>query len=57
MCTNRSREADQRAGGRMPASPDLHPDVVRGQSSNVTAVPLSENVTPRAIRDDGTPSG
>src|SRR5215203_2758949 len=38
---------------RTAFSPDLHPDVYRGQSSKVTAAPLVENVTPRAIREVG----
>jgi hypothetical protein len=35
----------------------LQPEWLRGQSSKVTAAPLAEKVTPRAIRVDGVPSG
>ena len=42
-------EVDQRSP-EPPAIPGRHPDLSRGQSSNVIAAPLSENVMPRAIR-------
>lgn len=49
------RRVDERQ--RTAAIDDLQPEADRGQSSNVTAAPFCENVTPRAMRADGVPSG
>ncbi len=46
-----------RYGSFSAVSPGRQPECVREQSSKVTAAPFPENVTPRAIRVDGEPSG